>query len=176
MLTTFIILDALIAVQVLIIIATAVVLFAVLGRTMKILQSMRESVVELLPRVDELLIRVNDLIKASEPIGGKAADISADVQKMVETTRGSVENISGTVNDISFRVRNQAERVDSVITENLNRLEKLSSTMAENFAMPMAEISAVLRGGYAAAKYLRRQKAPASQGGDGHEQQQTEIF
>jgi uncharacterized protein YoxC len=176
MLTTFIILDALIAVQVLIIIATAIVLFAVLGRTMRILQAMRQSVVELLPRVDELLVRVNDLIKASEPIGGKAADISADVQKMVETTRGSVENISGTVNDISFRVRNQAERVDSVITENLNKLEKLSNTMAENFAMPMAEISAVLRGGYAAAKYLRRQKAAPPQGGDGHEQQQTEVF
>ncbi|RJP26813.1 MAG: hypothetical protein C4520_00160 [Candidatus Abyssobacteria bacterium SURF_5] len=171
MLTTFIILDALIALQTAIIIASAIVLLVVLRRAISASHAVRQSVNDLLPRVNEILERVNEFVKASQPVGGRAADISGDIKVMVESARGSVAAMTDVVNDVSTRVKNQAERVDAVFTENLNKFERLSDTVSENLLAPMAEISALLRGGYAAAKYLRRQKASAPTGGDGHEEE-----
>jgi hypothetical protein len=175
MLTTFIILDALIGIQVLMMIAAAVVLFVVLRRALKSLETLQTSALDLLPKVDQILERVNGLVKASEPIGGSAADITADVKRIVESTRGSVEHVTQVVNDVSARAKTQAERMDAVLADTLDRFERISATVTENLVAPMAEISAVLRGGYAAAKYLRRQRTPSGAPGDGHEEQQSQL-
>jgi len=171
MLTTLIILDALIAVQTVIVIALAIVLLVVLKRAMKATDALRHSVLELLPKVNGTLEKVDEMVKASQPVGGRAAEISADVQKIVESTRGTVDNVADVVNEVSSRIKIQAERVDAVLTDSLQKIEQLSDTVTENLMMPMAELSAVIRGGYAAAKYLRRPKTPTVAPGDGHEEE-----
>jgi methyl-accepting chemotaxis protein len=174
--TELIILDIILGVQTIAICSAIVFLVWSLER-MKKNDVVNTHLKSVLPKIDEILATVNALTKAALPAGEEVGDISKDVRKIVESTReaaqrvsDTAQTVSDTVRDLSLTVRRQISRADGIMSENLEKVESISDQITEKIVGPLSEISAILKGGAVAVKYLRGARAATVAQGDGHEE------
>jgi methyl-accepting chemotaxis protein len=165
----FIVLDIVLAVQAVVVIG-AIVFVLVSWKRAKENDKVNELVQSTLPKLDEILEGIRELVKTSRPAGEQLVDISKDLKKIAESTRETVTTVSDTVTDVSATVKRQISKADSIVTENLERIESISDSIAEKIMGPLAEISAVLKGGAVAIKYLRGGHTSTVAHGDGHDE------
>ena len=170
------ILDIILAVQT-IVVCSAVIFLVLALRHVKKSEVVNTHLKSVLPKVDEILAGVNELVKAAQPAGEQLGDISKDLKKILESTRetahtvsDTAHTVSDTVRDVSLTVRRQVSRADSIVSENLEKVEAISDQFTEKIVGPLSEISAIIKGGAVAIKYLRGTHAPTVANGDGHEE------
>lgn len=168
------ILDIILAVQTIAVCSAIIFVVAALAKKNDVVNTHLKSV---LPKIDEILDTVNALSKAARPAGEQLEDISKDLKKILESTRETAHSVSDTahtlsdtVRDVSLTVRRQVSRADNLMTENLEKIESISDQVTEKIVVPLSEISAVLKAGAVAIKYLRGTRAPTIAQGDGHEE------
>jgi hypothetical protein len=97
-----------------------------------------------------------------EDLGPKLRTIT---QNLVETTtivRDEAENLKGTVDDIVGRTREQAVRVDGMVTGTLNGMEHAATTIQHGIGVPMRKIAGIVAGIRAGVDVLRRKPAAGS--------------
>ncbi len=171
-----VVLDIILAVQAIAICSAIIFLVSALKRVRKndVVNSHLKSV---LPKIDEILETVNELAKAARPAGEQLEDIGKDLKQIVESTRETAHTVSDTahtvsdaVRDVSLTVRRQVSRADGIVTENLEKIESISDQITEKIVGPLSEISAILKAGAVAVKYLRGTGAPTTAQSDGHEE------
>jgi hypothetical protein len=94
-------------------------------------------------RVDPILLRVNRILEDSED---KIASISGDTAEITRLARGQAQRIDRVVTDSLERLRVQVIRADQILTGALEVIEDTGTKVRKTLWAPVQQVSAVLKG------------------------------
>jgi methyl-accepting chemotaxis protein len=109
-----------------------------------------EARVHLLPTIATSRTLVEDLgpkiTAAVNDLAPKLKTISSNVVETTSLVRREAENIKGAVDEVVGRSRNQAARVDGLVTGTLNGVEHATTTIQNGVQIPIRKISGWVAG------------------------------
>jgi hypothetical protein len=94
-------------------------------------------------RVDPILLRVNRILEDSED---KIASITSDTAEITRLARGQAQRIDRVVTDSLERLRVQVIRADQILTGALEVIEDTGTRVRKTLWAPVQQVSAVLKG------------------------------
>jgi DNA polymerase III psi subunit len=94
-------------------------------------------------RVDPILLRVNRILEDSED---KIASITGDTAEITRLARGQAQRIDRVVTDSLERLRVQVIRADQILTGALEVIEETGTKVRKTLWAPVQQVSAVLKG------------------------------
>jgi methyl-accepting chemotaxis protein len=100
----------------------------------------------------------------------KIEETTGDLAALAHTLRTQAADVQSAANEIVDRVRRQAGRLDTMLSNVLDAVERASVFMADTVAKPMRQLSAVLASVKAVVESLRTvdPAAPRSQSSRAH--------
>jgi len=122
-------------------------------------------------RVDPILLRVNRILEDSED---RIASIMGDSAEITRLARGQAQKIDRVFTDSLERLRVQVIRADQILTGALEVIEDTGTRVRKTLWAPVQQVSAVLKGVRVGIDVLRgvRNRAPESDGAT----QDEELF
>jgi hypothetical protein len=94
-------------------------------------------------RVDPILLRVDRILEDSED---KVASITSDTAEITRLARGQAQRIDRVVTDSLERLRVQVIRADQILTGALEVIEDTGTRVRKTLWAPVQQVSAVLKG------------------------------
>ena len=156
------VLIAIIAVGVLIHIATMIALYRSAKASSTRVQSLAKQVES---RALPAMEAVQALVVDSRP---KLESIIDNVAVTTGTLRGQVERLDVTLNDIVDRARLQVIRADELVTRTIDRVEETTEIVQHTVVSPVRQVSGLLQGLNAAfGSFFGRRRRAGDRSGDG---------
>ncbi len=151
---------ALIALVALAMLIQAIVLLAAFVAMRKAARSADEKLEEIRSSVMPLVDKTRDLLTRLTPkIEGTAEDLAA----LAHSLRMQTTDVQYAANELITRVRSQASRIDTLLSNVLDAVERAGGFMADAVSKPMRQLSAILASAKAAVESLRSyESAPRS--------------
>jgi ABC-type transporter Mla subunit MlaD len=138
----------------------AIVLLAVFIVIRKAARSMREDIEDLRSSVMPLVDNTRELFTRLAPKVEKTTD---DLAALTHALREQTADVQSAATEIIDRARRQASRLDTLLSNVLDAVERAGSFMADTVAKPMRQLSAVLASAKAVVESLRTaEPAPRS--------------
>ena len=152
---------ALIALVALAMLIQVIVLLAAFVAMRKAARSVDEKLEELRSSVMPLLDKTRALVTRLTP---KIEETAEDLAALTHSLRVQTNDVQHAANEIIARVRTQASRLDTLLSNVLDALERAASFMADAVNKPLRQLSAILASVKAALESLRDyQPSPRSQ-------------
>ena len=130
----------------------------------------RETSQRLMKMTEDLRAQIVPAVATSrhllEDISPKLKVITNNLVEASNNLRVQSENLSSTVGDIAEKTRGQAERVDQMVTEALNGVEKAAEAVEKGVAGPLRQVSGVINGFKAAFDVLLKKDRKAHAAAD----------
>jgi methyl-accepting chemotaxis protein len=142
----------LVAVVVLVMLVQTVVLLAVFFVIRKAARSMREDLEDLRSSVAPIIYNTRDLLTRLTP---KIEETTSDLAVLAHSLRTQAADVQSAADEIVERVRRQAGRLDTMLSNVLDAVERASVFMADAVAKPMRQLSAILASAKAVVESLR---------------------
>jgi methyl-accepting chemotaxis protein len=120
------------------------------------LDQIRSSITPLFTDSHELLVRVGPKIEAT----------TDDLAVIAHSIREQTTSVESTVIDISERARQQADRVDFMVTTALDKADRAGAIVNDVVAKPLRQFVGVIAGVRAVVEYLRATQAQAKPPGE----------
>lgn len=98
---------------------------------------------EVKTRVDPILLRIDRILEDSED---KIASITSDTAEITRLARGQAQRIDRVFTDSLERLRVQVIRADQILTGALEVIEDTGTRVRKTLWAPVQQVSAVLRG------------------------------
>ena len=108
-------------------------------------EELRSSIVPLVDKTRDLVTRLAPKIEAT----------AEDVAALTHSLRLQTTDVQYAANEIVTRVRSQAGRIDAMLTNVLDAIERAGDFMADAVSKPMRQLSAILASAKAALESLR---------------------
>ena len=147
---------ALVAAVALAMLIQAIVLFAALIALRKLAKSIRQEVEDLRSSVMPLIENTRNLLARVAP---KIEQTASDLALLTRALRNQTADIQAAADEIIERTQRQARRVDSMLSNVLDAVDRAGSFMADTVAKPMRQLSAFLASAKAVIESLRTPKA-----------------
>ena len=145
----------------------AIILLAAFIAMRKAVRSADEKFEELRDAVMPLVDKTRDLLTRLAPKLEQTTDDAAALTKSLREQSGDVLQAA---NEVITRVRTQTARLDTLLTNVLDAVERAGGFMADTVAKPMRQISSILASAKSAVESLRTPAPPThshlSQGSD----------
>jgi hypothetical protein len=122
-------------------------------------------------KIDPILIRVNRVLENSEE---KISSIVTDAAEMTRTARAQAQKVDRVVTEALDRMRAQIVRVDTILTGALETIEDAGVKFRRSFLGPLQNASAVLRGIKTGIDFIRGQRG--SKPSEARQEQDEELF
>ncbi|MGA8368030.1 MAG: hypothetical protein ACLQMT_09855 [Candidatus Acidiferrales bacterium] len=114
---------------------------------------------QLQARVDPILLRSSRILEDSEE---RIASIMADASEISRVARGQAQRVDRVFSDAVERLRIQVVRADHILTGTLEVIEEAGSMVRSTVWEPVRQVSAVLKGLKAGLDFFRgRERRPA---------------
>ncbi|HKV06483.1 MAG TPA: hypothetical protein VJO53_15410 [Candidatus Acidoferrales bacterium] len=110
-------------------------------------------------RVDPILLRTNRILEDSED---RIASITGDAAELMRLARSQAQKVDRVFTDAVERLRIQVVRADHILTGTLEVIEEAGSTFRSKLWRPVHQASAVLKGLKAGLDFIRGGKRPES--------------
>jgi methyl-accepting chemotaxis protein len=120
------------------------------------LDQIRSSITPLFTDSHELLVRVGPRIEAT----------TDDLAVIAHSIREQTTSVQSTVIEISERTRQQADRVDFMVTTALDKADRAGAIVNDAVAKPLRQLTGIIAGVRAVVEYLRATQAPAKPPGE----------
>ncbi|MFZ0211731.1 MAG: hypothetical protein WBE20_14050 [Candidatus Acidiferrales bacterium] len=120
-------------------------------------------------KVDPILMRINRVLENSED---KIGSIMTDAAEMTRLARGQAQKVDRVVTEALERMRAQIIRADVILTGTLEAVEDAGVRLRRSVLGPLQQASAVLRGIKTGIDFIRRQRATPSESAS----QDEELF
>jgi len=114
------------------------------------IEELRSSIMPLVDKTRELLTRLAPKIEAT----------AEDMAALTHSLRLQTTDVQYAANEIVTRVRSQAGRIDAMLTNVLDAIERAGDFMADAVSKPMRQLSAILASAKAALESLRNYVPP----------------
>ena len=125
---------------------------------------LRRVVGDLHRKIDPILGRINRVLENSED---KITNIVTDAAEMTRLARGQAQKVDRVVTEALERMRAQIIRADVILTDTLEAIEDAGLKLRRSVLGPLQQASAVLRGIKTGIDFIRGQRAsriePANQ-------------
>jgi hypothetical protein len=108
-------------------------------------------------RVDPILLRTNRILEDSED---RIRSIMGDAAEITRTARSQAQKVDRVFTDAVERLRIQVVRADHILTGTLEVIENAGSTIRGTVWGPIQQATAVLRGIKAGLEFFRTGKRP----------------
>lgn len=120
-------------------------------------------------RIDPILTRTSRILDDSED---RISSIMGDAAEITRIARGQAQKVDRVFTDAVERLRLQVIRADQILTGTLEVVEDAGSKFRKSVWMPIQQASAVLKGLRAGLEFLRSPNRPKSDA----VQQDEELF
>jgi methyl-accepting chemotaxis protein len=154
---------ALIALVALAMLVQAIVLLAAFVAMRKAARSADEKFEELRASIMPLVDKTRDLVTRLAP---KIEATAEDLAALTHSLRLQTTDVQYAANEIVTRVRSQASRIDTLLTNVLDAIERAGGFMADAVSKPMRQLSAILASAKAAVESLRNYEPPPRSNAD----------
>jgi hypothetical protein len=108
-------------------------------------------------RIDPILLRVNRILEDSED---RIASIMGDAAELTRVARTQAQKVDRLFTEAVERLRIQVIRADQILTGTLEVIEEAGSTFRRKLWQPLQQASAMLKGLKAGLDFIRGQKRP----------------
>jgi methyl-accepting chemotaxis protein len=181
-----IILLAFIAVTGLAVLLQAILLLAIFSAVRKAVASFREEAENLRTSIMPVIYDTRDLLANTQGtmtnlqafltdaqtflnrVSPKVESVAADVVEITNTLRVQTAEMQSSALEMMERVHRQSDRVDGMITDFLNTVDRAGGFVAETVSRPVRQISGVLRSAKAIVESLRGHRNGAPTVSDFH--------
>jgi len=153
---------ALIALVALAMLVQAIVLLAAFVAMRKAARSIDDKLEEIRSALMPLVERTRELVTRLSPKIETTAD---DVAALAHSLRVQTTDVQYAANEIIARARAQASRIDALLSNVLDAVERTGSVLADAVNKPLRQLSAILASVKAAIESLRRYE-PAPRSGE----------
>lgn len=134
-------------------------------------RQMHQIATDMQRKIDPILVRVNRVLENSEE---KISSIVTDAAEMTRTARAQAQKVDRVVTEALDRMRSQIVRVDTILTGALETIEDAGMKFRRSFLGPLQNASAVLRGVKAGIDFIRGQRAGKTS--EVRQEQDEELF
>jgi len=110
---------------------------------------------QLQARIDPILLRTNRILEDSED---RIRSIMGDAAELTRLARSQAQKVDRVFTDAVERLRVQVIRADQILTGTLEVIEDAGSTFRSKLWQPFQQASAVLKGVKAGLDFIRGQK------------------
>lgn len=149
----------------------AVVLIALLMQLRRTAARVEQTVADLNTKLTPLISRVHTLV---EDISPRISDIVADASEITRLARGEAQKVDRIVSEALERLRMQLIHVDHILTGAMEAVEEAGSHLRQTVWGPVVKATALVRGVQAGIDFFRtvrqrrdRVEAPAEQQDEG---------
>jgi len=112
---------------------------------------------DLQARIDPILVRTNRILEDSED---RIRSIMGDAAEVTRVARSQAQKVDRVFTDAVERLRLQIIRADQILTGTLEVIEETGSTLRDKVWEPINKVSAVLKGIKAGIDFIRGQRRP----------------
>ncbi|HEY7825691.1 MAG TPA: hypothetical protein VIC00_02645 [Candidatus Acidoferrales bacterium] len=123
-------------------------------------------------RVDPILLRVSRILDDSED---RIASIMGDATEITRLARGQAQKVDRVFTDAIERMRIQVIRADHILSGTLEVIEESGTKFRRTLWGPVHQVSAVIKGLKAGLDFIRGQQQPRRQESDAATQDE-ELF
>jgi len=155
--------EAFIVIAAIAIVVQAAILVAMAIQVRTSLESFTRIATQLQARIDPILLRTNRILEDSE---GRIASIMGDASEVTRLARGQAQRVDRVVTDTLDRLRVQILRADQILTGALEVIDEAGSTVRKKLWEPVHKATAVLRGLQAGLDFIRNVRGPRSPASD----------
>ncbi len=135
----------------------AIVLLAIFITVRKAAAAMRQDVEELRSSVVPVIDSVRDLLVTGAP---KIEAAATDLAAMSHNLRRQTADVQTAAAEILERIRRQSSRMDSMLTNIFDAMDRTAGFMTESISKPMRQLSGVLASAKAVVESLRTPPEP----------------
>ena len=164
---------ALVAAVALAMLLQVIILFAVFIVLRKAARSIREDIETLRSSVTPIILNTRELLTRLIP---KIEETTSDLAVLAHNLRLQVVDVQTAADEIIDRVRRQAGRIDSMLSNLLDAVERASAFMADTVAKPLRQLSAVLASAKAVIESLRTVDPAAARSRQNHASGDGDMF
>jgi predicted PurR-regulated permease PerM len=129
-----------------------IVLLALLTVIIKAARAVREDLQDLRSSLAPIIDNTRDLLTRLTP---KIEETTSDLAVLAHSLRTQAADVQSAANEIIGCVRRQVDRLDTMLSNVLDAVERASVFMADTVAKPMRQISAILASAKAVVESLR---------------------
>ena len=151
------------------------ILLAMFLQMQKAIQDFTRIASDLQNRIDPILLRTNRILEDSED---RIASIMGDASEITRLARSQAQKVDRVFTDTVERLRIQVIRADQILTGVLEVVEDAGSRVRKTVWGPLHQVSAVLKGFKAGLDFIRgqqgRKRAPESEASA--QEQDEELF
>jgi methyl-accepting chemotaxis protein len=133
-----------------------IILLAIFVVVVKTARTVRKDLEELRASVAPIIYNARDLFTRLTP---KIEETVVDLAALAHTVRLQAADVQSAADEIIDRVRRQASRLDTMLSNLLDTVERASVFLADTVAKPMRQFSAILASAKAAVESLRTDPA-----------------
>jgi hypothetical protein len=145
-------LELFIAVATVAIVVQMVILLAMFFQLRQAIATFTGIAKQLQARMDPILLRTNRILEDSEE---RLASIMGDGAEIARIARGQAQKVDRVFTDMVERLRIQVVRADHILTGALEVIEETGSTFRSKVWRPVHQASAVLKGIKAGLEFIR---------------------
>jgi hypothetical protein len=164
--------EAFIVIAAIAIVMQMTIMLAMLLQVKKSLEHFTRLSIDLQSRVDPILTRVNRILEDSE---GRISSVMGDTAEITRLARGQAQKIDRVFTDTIERLQIQVIRADQILTGAMEVVDEAGSKFRNTLWGPIRQASAVMKGIKVGLDMLRRQQGGASIESDGASQDE-ELF
>ncbi|MGA2218189.1 MAG: hypothetical protein ABSG51_08885 [Terracidiphilus sp.] len=150
-----------IAVAALAVVSQAIVLIAILAGVKKATHSIQAEIKQLRAAVMPVIFDTTDFITRVAP---QIEATTADVAEIVQGSKVRIAALDSTVNEILTRLHYQTARVDGMVTDALNTVDRIGGYVTETVAKPARQISGLVAAAKAIVDALNTPTPPPPRG------------
>jgi len=145
-------LDAFIAIAAVAIVVQMVILAAMYVQLNNSIKNLTRIATQLQARIDPILVRTNRIVEDSE---SRIASIMTDAAEFTLLARRQAQKVDRVFTEALERLRVQVIRADHILTGVLEVIEETGSTFRSKLWQPVSQASAMLKGLKAGLDFLR---------------------
>ncbi len=142
----------------LVLLLQVIVLLAIFVVIIRTARTVRQDLEDLRSSVAPIIDNTRDLLKRVTP---KIEQTTSDLAALTHTLRTKADDVQIAADEIVERVRRQSSRLDMMLSDVLDAVERAGVFMADTVARPMRQISAIMASAKAVIESLRT-VAPAA--------------
>jgi ElaB/YqjD/DUF883 family membrane-anchored ribosome-binding protein len=128
---------------------------------------------QLQTRIDPILLRTNRILENSED---RIASIMGDASEVTRLARGQAQKLDRIFTETLERLRIQIGRADQILTGTLEVIEEAGTTVRDKLWGPVRKATAVLRGLQAGIDFIRNARSGRTASSSDAVREDEELF
>ena len=146
------------------------------SRTLRLgVESLEKRSREVEKDIQEVVGKVKDITESLQPLGSMAEELSGTAHTLSELAHRRGEQVDGFVEEMIRLGRDQASKIDYVVTDTVQKFEQTTELIQKDVLRPAVEISSFVKGVKTGLAYLFSKRANRARGGKSYPEEELFI-